>query len=313
MPNVWAHIQFGRELAQALRLPYMREPAQRAAFQLGCQGPDFLFYDHFLPWQRSRTPANRLGSLLHNIECGPFLIDLFDATRKCKGDAEEVAYAAGFLLHHVLDRHVHPYVFSLSGFGKWKHQQFETAMDSVVMWRRAGVHTGKTPVSAEIDTGGKLPGGMKDMLYALSCKHYPGLARELTADMLDASVRQFAAAQRLFFDPSGWKGRLTFGMLAPFSPPRTIPPWDVLNARRSGWIDPVDRTRIRQESVYDLWDRALEDGERTLAAGLRWLGAHSGSEAEEAKAVFESLVGNVSYETGLPCGSAAITFAEPVV
>ncbi|SFA93959.1 Zinc dependent phospholipase C [Cohnella sp. OV330] len=313
MPNLWAHVQFGRELAEALRLPYLTDPAQRTAFQLGCQGPDFLFYDHYLPWQRSRTPANRLGSLLHNVSCGPFLIDLFEATRHRAGDSEAEAYAAGFLLHHVLDRHVHPYVFSLSGFGKWKHQRFETAMDSVVMWRRAGIQTGKTPVSNEIDTGGKLPGGMADILYALSCKHYPGLAGELTAGMLDASVRQFVGAHRLFFDPRGWKGKLTFGMLAPFSPPRAIPPWDVLNARRSGWIDPVDRTRLRHESVYDLWDEAFDDGKLTLAAGLRWIGAGSAGEAEEAKAGFESLVGNVSYETGLPCGSARITFAEPVI
>ncbi|MDG0814650.1 hypothetical protein [Cohnella rhizosphaerae] len=113
--------------------------------------------------------------------------------------------------------------------------------------------------------------------------------------------------------PRGWKSKLTLGMLAPFSPPRTIPPWDVLNARRSGWTDPVDRTRIRQESVYDLWDSALEDGSRTLAAGLRWLGARNDGEARSAKADFESRVGNVSYETGLPCGSAWITYADPVV
>ncbi|MFD2331584.1 zinc dependent phospholipase C family protein [Cohnella sp. GCM10020058] len=313
MPNLWAHIQFGRELAEELELPYLSDPALRNAFQLGCQGPDFLFYDRFLPWQRSHTAANRLGSLIHNVSCGPFLVDLFDAARKSTVSTEAEAYAAGFLLHHLLDRHVHPYIFSLSGFGKWKHQQFETAMDSVVMWRRAGIHTGKTPVSKEIDTGGKLPGGMTNILLALSGRHYPGLASVLTAEMLDASVRQFVAAQRLFFDPLGWKGKLTFGMLAPFSPPRAIPPWDVLNARRSGWIDPVDRTRIRQESVYDLWDDALEDGRRTLRAGLQWLGARSTGEAAAAKAAFESLVGNVSYETGLPCGSAWITFAEPVV
>ncbi|CAI6042195.1 zinc dependent phospholipase C family protein [Cohnella sp. JJ-181] len=313
MPNIWSHIQFGREIAIALGLSYLERRELRVAFQLGCQGPDFLFYDHFLPWQRSHTAANRLGSLLHNVSCGPFMIDLFEETRDRPCDAQAEAYAAGFLLHHVLDRHAHPYVFSLSGFGKWKHQAFETAMDSIVMWRRAGIHTGKTPVSGEIDTGGRLPGGMADVVYKLACRHYPGLAGELTADRLDASVRQFVAAQRLFFDPIGWKSKLTLGLLAPFSPPRAIPQWDVLNARRSGWIDPVDRTRVRQESVYDLWDAAFEDAKRTLSAGLGWLGVRDDREAERAKASFEALVGNVSYETGLPCGSAWITYAEPVI
>lgn len=313
MPNIWCHIQFGRELDAALKLNYLQHPEQRTAFQLGCQGPDFLFYDHFLPWQRSHTAANRLGTLLHNVACGPFLVDLFDETRRSGGGRIDEAFAAGFLLHHVLDRHVHPYVFSLSGFGKWKHQAFETALDAAVLWRRAGISTGRTPVVPEIDTGGKLPGGMTDVLYRLSCRHYPGLAPELKPERLDASVRQLVAAQRLFFDPRGWKGRLLLGQIAPFSPPSEPPAWDVLNARRSGWIDPTDRTKTRFESVSELWERALEDGRETLRAGLDWLAAGDGSGAAELRARFARLVGNVSYETGLPCDGPVITFAEPVI
>ncbi|MEK0316953.1 zinc dependent phospholipase C family protein [Cohnella sp. 56] len=313
MPNLWAHIQFGREIAEGMRLRYMEDSEARRSFQLGCQGPDFLFYDHFLPWQRHHTAANRLGSLLHNVACGPFIVDLFAAVRGDAGGRAAEAYAAGFLLHHVLDRHVHPYVFSLSGFGKWKHQAFETAMDAAILWRRAGIHTGNTPVAGEIDTGGRLPGGLTEPFYRLSCKHYPGLSRELTPDMLDASVRQFVSAQRLFFDPSGWKGKLLLGRIAPFSPPPRPPAWDVLNARRSGWIDPTDRTRTRYESVYELWELALADGQAALRAGLDWLASASAAEADAKRAQFEALVGNVSYETGLPCGSAVITFAEPVI
>lgn len=313
MPNIWSHIQFGREIDAALQLRLLEHPVWRTAFLLGCQGPDFLFYDHFLPWQSSHTAANRLGSLLHNESCGPFMLDFFDAVRLQGGDEAAKAYAAGFLLHHVLDRHVHPYVFSLSGFGKWKHQAFETAMDAAILWRRAGIHTGKTPVAGEIDTCGKLPAGLTDVFYRLSCRHYPDLSAELTPAMLDRAVRQFVAAQRLFFDPRGWMAKVLFGRLAPFSPPPGPPAWDILNARRSGWIDPVDRTLVREESVYDLWERALEDGKQSLRAGLDWLGAGSASEAEEARSRFEALVGNISYETGLPSGSARITFSDPVI
>jgi len=313
MPNIWSHIQFGREIDAALQLRFLERPEVRTSFQLGCQGPDFLFYDHFLPWQKSHTAANRLGTLLHNESCGPFMLDLFDAVRLQARNDSARAFAAGFLLHHVLDRHVHPYVFSLSGFGKWKHQAFETALDAAILWRRAGIHTGKTPVSGEIDTGGKLPGGLTEVFYRISCLHYPGLSAELTPAMLDGSVRQFVAAQRLFFDPQGWKAKVLLGRLAPFSPPPEPPAWDILNARRSGWIDPVDRTNVREESVYDLWEHALEDGKQSLRAGLDWLGAGGSDDAEKARARFESLVGNISYETGLPCGSARITFADPVI
>lgn len=141
MPNIWAHILFGKEVLSAIRVDqYMEGRQWKTAFQLGCQGPDFLFYDHFLPWQPS-TPLNKLGTLIHNVRCGPFLLSLFNAIRSRPMEDPAAAYTIGFLLHHVLDRHLHPFVFSRSGFKKWHHQRFETAMDSVILMKRAGVHT----------------------------------------------------------------------------------------------------------------------------------------------------------------------------
>ncbi|MBB6672874.1 zinc dependent phospholipase C family protein [Cohnella nanjingensis] len=313
MPNIWAHIQFGREIAADT--PWQTCLADRTwltAYQLGCQGPDFLFYDNYLPW-RPETPANRLGSLLHNLHCGPFLLDLFAAARGRPLADPAVAFVIGFLQHHILDRHMHPYVFSLSGFKRWNHQRFETAMDSAILLRRAGIATGTTPVAPEIDTGGRLPGGFADTFGRLVAKHYPGLAGAIAPAALNRAVAQFVQAQRLFFDPRGWKGKLLFGRIAPFSPPRRPPDWDVLNERRTAWIDPTDRTCRRAESAMDLWERALADGARTTAAGFAWLTSSDEGADGALREAFAALLGNLSYETGLPCGSAWITYAEPVI
>ncbi|MCC3377508.1 zinc dependent phospholipase C family protein [Cohnella sp. REN36] len=314
MPNIWAHIQFGREIASGA--PWssrMNDPAWRVAFQLGCQGPDFLFYDHFLPWQPS-TAANRLGTLLHNVRCGPFLLDLFAEARQRPLEDPATAFVLGFLQHHILDRHLHPYVFSRSGFKRWHHQRFETAMDAAILSLRAGIATGTTPVAPEVDTDGKLPGDFAETFCRLAARHYPGLADAITPAALDGSIVQFVRAQRLFYDPTGWKGRLLLGQIAPFSPPRRPPSWDVLNERRDEWIDPTDRTVVRRDSAMELWDRALEDGKRTTAAGYAWLRAsEEGETSETLRERFESLLGNISYETGLPCGSAWITYARPVI
>ncbi|MFC4596989.1 zinc dependent phospholipase C family protein [Cohnella hongkongensis] len=313
MPNIWAHIQFGREVLSAIQADSpMKLPEWKTAFQLGCQGPDFLFYDRYLPWQQGGTVLNKLGSLMHARRCGPFLISLLEAAADRTANDPVTAYSLGFLLHHLLDRHLHPFVFSRSGFRKWHHQRYETAMDSVFLMRRAGLHTGRTPVAPEIDTGGRLPGGFAAGFLRIAQLHYPVLAGAVTSEQLDRAVAQMQQAQRLFYDPGGWKGRLVFGQLKPFSPPRRTPDWDVLNDARQAWVDPTDRTAVRRDSATELWERALADGCETAAAALRWLEAGP-DETAGLKARFAERLGDISYETGKPCGSAEIVYADSVV
>ncbi|WP_158602211.1 zinc dependent phospholipase C family protein [Cohnella endophytica] len=313
MPNIWAHIRFGTEVLDVLHIDRNALAKEWLnAFRIGCQGPDFLFYDHFLPWQPS-TELNRLGSLMHNVRCGPFLLSLFDEARKRPFADPAIAYTLGFLLHHILDRHLHPFVFSRSGFKKWHHQRYETAMDSAILMRRAGVHTGSTPVAPDIDTGGRLPGEFSSDFLRVVSEHYPAIAGKITAEQLDGAIAQMTRAQRLFYDPSGWKGRVAFGQLSPFSPPLQIPDWDVLNDAKQPWIDPTDRTLVHHDSADELWDRALEDAHATTAAAISWLDAKTNEESALLKVSFSELLQDLSYETGLPCGGIPVTYAESVV
>lgn len=313
MPNIWAHIQFGREvIAEGAVKAWADQPEWMRAFQLGCQGPDFLFYHHFLPWQPS-TPLNRLGSQMHNVRCGPFLLSLLDHVRGMDTSSPAFAFSFGFLLHHVLDRNLHPFVFSRSGFRKWHHQRYETAMDAVIMHRRAGLSVAEVPVAPEIDTGGRLPGGLTEAFLDIVRQHYPVLGAQISAAELDEAAADMIRAHRLFFDPSGWKGRLLLGQLEPFSPPRRLPDWDVLNDARRPWVDPTDRTVFHTDSADDLWEAALEDALAVTLALSAWLAAHDGPEALSCRAKFADLLGDISYETGLPCGSAWITYADSVI
>lgn len=313
MPNIWAHIQFGTEVIRAISAEeHLHKPNWKTAFQLGCQGPDFLFYDHFWPWQTA-TALNKLGSQMHNIRCGPFLLSLFDKARSRPLENESTAYIIGFLLHHILDRHLHPYIFSLSGFKKWHHQRFETAMDSAVLYERAEVNTGTTPVAPEVNTHGRLPGGFTPDFLSVVAEHYPVLAKQITTEQLDHAVAQFVKAQQVFFDPSGWKRKLTFGQLAPFSPPLQAPALDVLNTAKKPWVDPCDRTLVHTDSAIELWDIALKDAVATTQAGIAWLNAGSASEALPLRDKFKDLLKDISYETGRPCGDFWITYADSIV
>ncbi|GMK47726.1 hypothetical protein PghCCS26_48560 [Paenibacillus glycanilyticus] len=314
MPNVWAHLIFGQKVLDQLQESGLTasEPLRRL-FYMGCQGPDFLFYHRFLPWQ-GQSPMIQLGSDMHNRDCGPVLMKLLDSVAGRSAEARQpdpaVVYALGFVLHHVLDRHMHPLVFSRSGFRKWDHQRYEVMMDTIIARRQWGIETWKTPVWRKIDIGGRLPEAVVKAFQAITGSFYPELAPVVREEDWNNAVRDMIRAQRLFHDPTSIKRSVTFGQIEPFVFRKQVP-YDVLNEAGTPWIDPSDKNLIRNETAWTLWNHAMEDALLVIPAVLRYL--REGSGRPELRQHAEGLIGNLSYETGLPCDSgASIRYAEPI-
>lgn len=75
MPNIWMHIEYGRQLAGEFsnRLPFLQQlEQQKPLYHLGCQGPDILLYHSFLPWSKD-AGALHLGDLMHRAAAGLYL------------------------------------------------------------------------------------------------------------------------------------------------------------------------------------------------------------------------------------------------
>ncbi|PYI55856.1 zinc dependent phospholipase C family protein [Paenibacillus flagellatus] len=308
MPNIWTHFLFGRELADRVGWsgPSTSSAVERA-YHFGCQGPDFLFYHRFLPWQKS-AGMPELGGAMHSRRCGPFLLDLLDAVKDRPLDSPDAAFALGFLTHHILDRNAHPYVFYRSGFKKWDHQRFEIMIDTLIVRSRLGLETWRTPVWKRIDAGPALPGEMADVLAALARSHYPELAGHLGPDDWNEAYRDMIRAQKLFHDPSGAKRLLTFGRIEALVYKRTVPPVDVLNEARREWRHPSIEDETHTESFMDLWEMAMEDGVPLLRSALDYV-AGNGSRSR-----LEARLGDVSYETGKPCADGhTILYADPII
>lgn len=323
MPNVWTHLLFGREVLNRIGESSLIEaPQHRNLFQMGCQGPDFLFYHNYLPWRKGKT-MNKLGSRMHSEHCGPVLMEMLDAVAGRSVDRHEpddaVVYMLGFVLHHTLDRNVHPYVFSRSGFRKWDHQRFEVMMDTLVVRRMTGLETWRTPVWKELDTGGAFPPAIVDAFEQIAAIYYPELARSIQRDAWNQANRDMVAAQRLFYDPTGIRRIATFGQIEPLVYKRRLPLLDILNVAGRPWTDPTD-DRLKHSDTFDeMWDRAMDESEVIVRAVLDWLrhesspdknGEPFGACAKREHAA--SLIGNLSYETGKPCGTAEIRFADPI-
>jgi hypothetical protein len=310
LPNIWTHLIFGQELMTEIGHGNILNDKQlRHVFSLGCQGPDFLFYHNFLPWKKDQA-LNQLGSLMHAEACGPFLLDLLKQVKGRGLYNPAVIYVLGFITHHILDLHLHPYVFYKSGFKKWNHQRFEIIMDTLVVRRKLGLQTWKTPVWKKIYVGDNFPLGIVPALAQTASLHYPDLASSLTENDWHNAYRDMIRAQRLFHDPIGIKRVLTFGQIAPFVYTKNPAPLDYMNEAKALWNCPTSLEEIYTFSVWDLWDHAMKDGEIVLQATV--IALQSGLTAD-----FDALrdvMGNRSYETGKPCESGlAIVHVQPMI
>ena len=319
LPNIWTHFIFGEEVLKDADLKSLvTRPDDLRMFRMGCQGPDFLFYHHFLPWQKDKT-MNDVGSAMHNEHCGPVIMDLIEGVANRELQDPAVIYVLGFALHHVLDRNMHPYVFYRSGFKKWDHQRFEIWMDTLVVQNKLGLETWRTPVWKEFETGGKFPDGIVDLFEQVTQRYYPELAKRVRREAWEEANRHMTAAQRLFHDPTGLKRLLTFGQIEPFVFKRPHKPLDILNESREPWRDPTGRDASYTTSVWDMWAAAREDAAAVVgAAAAYWAavrehGAASAA-AAQAKERLAIVVANRSYEHGEPCDSGLrIMVADPII
>lgn len=325
MPNVWAHLIFGQLVLEKLNeSALILSDEDKAIFNMGCQGPDFLFYHRFLPWQRSLV-MNRMATAMHNEHCGPVIIELLDSVNGRKaspGKADRsILFALGFVLHHVLDRNMHPFVFSKSGFRKWDHQRYEIMMDTVIARKLWGVETWKTPVWRYINTDGCFPEPIVDAFESIAGGFYPELASFIRRKDWHEANRDFTNALRLFHDPSGIRRTITFGQIEPFVFRRDHPPYDVMNEQEQPWIDPTNRDVYHLDNGWTLWERAMVDALEVMQAVLVWLRAHEAPqptkedriEVRQLREAAIQRIGNFSYETGLPCDSGLrIRYADTV-
>jgi hypothetical protein len=313
MPNIWAHMIFGQEVLQETKFSAVLDDAKlRNIFNLGCQGPDFLFFHNFRPWKRDKK-MNQLGSAMHNKECGPMLVEMLHSIQGRTMNDLALVYVLGFMLHHVLDRNMHPYVFYRSGFKKWNHQRFEVAMDTLIVKRKLGLETWNTPVWKQVDIGEHLPSDITAILLHASRQLYPDLTANLQESDFNQAYKDMILGEKIFHDPSGIKRLLTFNQIEPMVSKRNLTHHDYLNEARKEWRHPALEGITYNTSVWDLWEPALEDGRKVInAAHAVLMNNESFQQKEKDDQALQALIGNLSYETGLSCvDGPEIQYCDP--
>ncbi|WP_178025249.1 zinc dependent phospholipase C family protein [uncultured Paenibacillus sp.] len=321
MPALWMHLEYGQRLAAEFRdrLPFLSElSANRNLYHVGCQGPDVLLFRGFWSW-RGPSRTVRLGNLMHSRSCGPVLVDVFATSLMLPEPDRSAAllYFLGFLTHHLLDRNLHPYINWNAGYKGLDHQRFEIALDAVFLRRLKQMDVSHLPGWKEIDLSAGLPLPVRRILHDTSMLHYPEMSG-LSLDSWQAAYHDMRLAFRLLFDPRGWKKSLAAGPLRGLFYP-SVPSLsasglpDYLNERHAEWRHSAVLSEIRTDSVWELWEQALEDGTNVLEVLAEWINEEIPEASARKREQFRQTLGDRSYDTGKECVSNLVNrYAEPI-
>lgn len=134
MPAALVHFTFVKENTDP-KDKYFMETA------LGGQGPDiFFFYGYSFSKRENKQEVSDFGTLLHHSDISEIYAKLAMYAQKSEQKEMLLAYLRGVLMHYILDRNLHPYIFYRSGIevGDSKeekqrflvaHQYFESGFD----------------------------------------------------------------------------------------------------------------------------------------------------------------------------------------
>ncbi|MDR1794375.1 MAG: zinc dependent phospholipase C family protein [Erysipelotrichaceae bacterium] len=143
MPNVLTHWLHSQEVAKGLVDGTLANAIAKhpRLFNLGSQGPDFLFYYNVYPWQNQKVNQKiyAIGGQVHKFHVNDFYEAALLQIKKAEPESRMamIAYLAGHLCHWALDSTVHPFIFyRTNGFTKktqYWHSRYESMLDTLMV------------------------------------------------------------------------------------------------------------------------------------------------------------------------------------
>ena len=128
MPNYYAHLNFGGRVLEALPAPLSNTiQMEREAFDLGCLGPDPLFFYRVL----QPGTVRREGLETHRHSALPSAKRLRRQVEQ--GVPMSRGYGAGFLCHLALDSTCHKYIYRRMSEGDITHLAMEGEFDRLLL------------------------------------------------------------------------------------------------------------------------------------------------------------------------------------
>jgi hypothetical protein len=292
----------------------------RAAFILGCQGPDIFYHG-----QMTRPVSVEYGALLHRRSYGVFTAHLLKmglpdpppdaedirAGRREKGINALGAYSVGFMTHAVLDRFCHPYIISRTTrlprdqnetLGRLAHPFFERILDVLMLkkLRSADISSWDQEILAGICE--KPPLGLRELIERALVASYPeraGKDRRLSARIANA----FADSAHFYRSTApGKQSGAPSARETVLSFPAKLPDHiDFLNLAHETWQYPAGPPKDDNRSFPDIYAEAVSAAsESFLPCIVAYLKNGIFPIREAASAIGNGSL-NLQDETGKPC------------
>lgn len=299
MPAAPTHIQFAEDCLSrrsSAGLPALN-PDLAGAVMAGTQGSDPFYIFGRIPWRRRARTAQvqAFADFIHGRAPAYLFPPLAARAAEASGDDKALlgAYLYGFLLHYILDRTMHPYVYFRTGFNaegeptgiySKDHMRYETALASLLVSRRAA--GGK-----EVWQGPVADAASLELIGSLYAEALPG---RVEPGDFSLAWKDFVMARRLARDPWGLKGTLLdlLGVKSIFRAmmrpdrPSIGDRIDYANDTHAVWLRPGDGVPS-VASVQDLWGDALKSADRLGAFLERAM--QGGAERQDWEAAFGDL------------------------
>lgn len=273
MPNIITHTLFSQDLLS--QLPDDKKDlfeGRHQLFEIGSNGPDFLFFHGLSPRHFIKNSKLRaFGSKAHASHVNDFYQSaiqsiLNEEDEEIKKDM--IVYLCGHLCHWALDSCAHPYIFYRTGdcHGKsaWWHHRFESCMDSIMLKvkRDCTIQEFRAYTVSQPSLG---------IARAIARVYVPFLNTVLNGNVkphqILESLNDWCDIQKILYDPTGRKFNSILNMenlvnkesiLSGFFVPKDAEdPFDTMNLLRKTWVHPCDDTITSNETFFEIYDRAL--------------------------------------------------------
>ncbi len=302
MPDAVTHCFLADTVTNQLQYSYLNDHFDLV--QIGAQGPDPLFYHHYLPW-KPNLGAKAIGTAMHTTSTKAYLEYLIQNAK----DDETKAWVAGFITHFALDTVAHPYVFYRTGLfssnnqeNRGYHLRLERAIDNIYIYEY-GYRPSTYDIKAKHFHRKHIPTSILTLLNQAGALFYD--APSLGWMYQQAYVDLRSAFRVLNYDPLGFKklvfrgldkitkGEILFSALSSY---RCIQPgYDYKNTKKQVWYHPSTQEKF-DLSFDELFQRAKDKATHLIQLA-------QGYYDKGDTAVFEAIE-NQSYDTGLACGTA---------
>ena len=208
MPDFWTHILAGKEIKQRLKGEKVHQLLDNYEnlYNLGCQGPDPLFYNDFWPWIKDKRGPEKAELIHHssgekifkNILLYYKYHDIIDRGELPVTESKEkmLVYLLGFASHFALDAVCHPFVTTKCG-PESRHKLFEMKIDQYMVQEKLNKDAAELNPLEYI----KLDDGLAEFIIFYQFL-YPKIADEkLSAALLEDCYKDFKRFLHIFYDP----------------------------------------------------------------------------------------------------------------